>query len=82
MPPETFKGLVEDVFLLIIKRSIPVIGGVALLLFLWGAATVIFQGSSEQALKDGKQRIFWGVIALFVMTALWGLVSLLTATFF
>ena len=82
MPPSTFKGLVEDVFLVILARAIPVLGGIALLLFLWGAATVIFQGGSEEAVRDGKQRIFWGLIALFVMLSVWGLVTLLTETFF
>ena len=79
-PPQTFKELV-GVFLLLIKRSIPLIGSIALFLFLWGAATVIFQGGSEEAVKTGKQRILWGLVALFVMLSVWGLVSFLKETF-
>ncbi|MDP3735578.1 MAG: hypothetical protein Q8R39_04080 [bacterium] len=81
MPPSTFNELVK-LFLDIIGKAIPVIGGIALLLFLWGAAMVIFQGGSEDAVRDGKRRIFWGLIALFVMFSVWGLVSILTETFF
>ncbi len=78
--PNTFADVVKIV-LGLIDYAIPVVGGIALLLFIWGAAKIIFQGGSEEAVRDGKTRIFWGLIALFAMASVWALVSIVTDTF-
>ncbi len=63
--------------ILLIRAIVPVLAGIALLLFIWGLIMFILQSGNEQAKEEGKKRMFWGIIALFVLVAVWGLVALL-----
>jgi hypothetical protein len=57
-------------------RAIPLLIGVALLVFVWGV--VMFMVSNDdRARGEGKRRMVWGVIGLFVIVSVWGLVALL-----
>lgn len=49
--------------------------GLALLYFFWGLATYIRSAGDEKALEKGKLIMIWGVVALFVMTSVGGLVT-------
>lgn len=59
----------------IIGLLIPIVFALALLYFFWGLATYIL--SSEQDRELAKKRMLWGIIALFVMASVWGLVRFL-----
>lgn len=59
----------------LISAIIPVLIGLALLAFMWGVLRYLF-GKPE----EGKQFMIWGIIALFVMTSVWGLVSIVRST--
>ncbi len=74
---DTTNGLLYLVnkFKQLIDAVIPVLIGVALLAFMWGILQYLF-GKKE----DGKSFMIWGVIALFVMTSVWGLVSIVRST--
>ncbi len=60
----------------LIAAIIPILIGLALLTFLWGVLTYLFKKDKE----EGKNFMIWGIIALFVMTSVWGLVSILRST--
>jgi len=46
------------------------------LIFFWGLAKFIFRvGGDENAVETGRRLMIWGVIALFVMMAIWGITS-------
>jgi uncharacterized membrane protein HdeD (DUF308 family) len=64
----------------IIQNIIPIVIGLALLVFLWGVFKYIFAGDAT-AKKESIQYITWGIIALFVMVSIWGLVILLQKSF-
>jgi hypothetical protein len=51
--------------------------GLALLYFFWGIATYIRAAGDEKELDKGKRIMIWGVVALFVMTSVGGLVRFL-----
>ena len=51
-----------------------VIAGIALLVFFVGLAKFVFKAGDEERNKAGKNLMVWGVVALFVMFATWGLV--------
>jgi len=51
------------------------------LVLLWGLAKFIFNSGDEKKIEDGKRLMFWGVIALFVLASLAGIVSFLKFTF-
>lgn len=56
--------------------------GVALLVFIWGLVKFIYQADNEQGRADGKQRMVWGVIALFVLVSIWGIISFFQLSIF
>ncbi|MBI2631092.1 hypothetical protein HYW73_02650 [Candidatus Nomurabacteria bacterium] len=79
---ENFQGLLNFGVCLINNSIIPLIFAVAILMFIWGAVKFFIINSDEEAKREqGKQFMIWGIIALTVMTTVWGLVALLGGTF-
>lgn len=60
----------------LVAAVIPILIGLALLAFLWGVLTYLFGKDKAGA----KEFMIWGIIALFVMTSVWGLVHILRST--
>jgi len=60
-----------------IEALIPIVFALALLYFVWGVAKFILNSADSGAREEGKQQMFWGIVALFVMTSVWGLTALL-----
>lgn len=59
----------------LINKSIAVVVAIALLYFFWGLAKFLFRiGGDEKAVEEGKRIMKWGIIALFVMIFVWGIV--------
>lgn len=59
----------------IIDLLIPIVIALALLYFFWGLAKFIRSAGSEDAREEGKQIMFWGIIAFFVIITIWGIVE-------
>src|SRR3989344_55959 len=60
---------------------IPLVIGIALLVFFWGLVKFIFAQGSETVKADGKKIMIWGLIALFVMMSVWGIISFFQGAF-
>ena len=56
----------------LIDIALPIIVAIGLLAFFWGLVKFIFAG--EEAKKEGQHHMIWGLVALFVMISVWGLV--------
>lgn len=54
----------------------------ALALFLWGVVEFIRNAENSDARTRGKQRMLWGIIALFAMISYIGLTGVLTQSVF
>lgn len=59
----------------LIAAATPIVVGLALLAFFWGLATFIFSAGNEDAKDRGKNIMIWGIIALFVMVSVWGIIN-------
>ncbi|MDO8505183.1 MAG: pilin [bacterium] len=59
----------------LVDLALPIVVGLALLAFFWGLVQFIFSQGDETKKTDAKKVMLWGVIALFVMIAVWGLVK-------
>jgi hypothetical protein len=59
----------------LVGLALPIVIGLALLAFFWGLVKFIFAQGNEEAKGEGKKIMLWGIIALFVMIAVWGLVG-------
>jgi hypothetical protein len=56
----------------LIDIALPIVVAIALLAFFWGLVKFIFAG--EEGKKEGQHLMIWGLVALFVMVSVWGLV--------
>lgn len=73
-PPGDFKGLI-DIFLNLINITIPVIVALALLVFFKGLVAFIAKSGDEKSHAEGKNLMVWGLVALFVMISVWGIIK-------
>lgn len=62
----------------VLQVAVPVLMLLSLAVFIWGVVVFIFKSDDEKARAEGKQRILWGLIGLFVIVSVWGLVVLLS----
>ena len=80
----------------LVATATPIVAGLSLLAFFWGLAMYLFslsagEGSSShstygmpstpQGKRAGRTIMLYGIIVLFVMVSVWGLVKILQATF-
>ena len=69
------KGLIQAVGGLI-NPLIAILVGLALLAFFWGLLKFIFKiGGDEKAEESGKVIMKWGLIAMFVMLSVMGIIN-------
>lgn len=66
----------------IISRSlIPLLIAIALIVFIWGVINYITSAGDQEKRAESIQYMTWGIIGLFVIVAVWGLVGVLARTF-
>ena len=77
-PPTNFKGVITIV-VDVLTAVLPVIVSLAVIYFLWGITQYIKADGGKK--EEAKTIIVNGIIALFIMSSVWGFVWLLTRTF-
>lgn len=65
----------------IINTLLTLMVGIALVLFFWGMAKYITSAGSKEKIDEGRNLIMWGIITLFVMVSVWGIVGLIQKMF-
>lgn len=65
----------------IASRALPLLILAAVVLLLFGILKMFFFKSDNSQTSEGKKFIGWGIVALFVMVSVWGLVNVLRGTF-
>lgn len=54
----------------------------AIVVFFWGLIKYIFnREGGEKEGAEGAQLMIWGILAIFVMVSIWGIIGLLRSTF-
>ena len=76
----TFKALVGQIIGLI-NIIVPVLAAAALVVFFIGIVRFVYRNANERGHIADKELIVWGLLAIFVLFSLWGLVSLLKRSF-
>lgn len=71
----------ESIIDLINTIVIPLIIGVAGLYFMVGVIKYVTAGEKAESREGARNMMIWGIIALFVMISVWGLVNILVETF-
>lgn len=81
-PEKTFEYLVNYLLQNLSFYFITFIASLSVVVFMFGIVKYIWKGDSEDARKSGRTLMLWGIIGLFVMFGVWGIVEILTNTFF
>lgn len=79
--PKDFADFVK-IFTDLIGALVPIVFAFALVVFFWGIAQFILSADDANKRTESKQIMIWGVIALFVMLSIWGIIGVLKSTFF
>ncbi len=80
--PTDFKSLV-GLFLGIMNTLIYLIFAGTILVLIWGILRAwVIGGGDAHKVEDGKKLVLIGIITLVIMTSLWGILQVLTRSFF
>lgn len=64
----------------IVAAVIPFIMALTMLAIIWGVFRYIASGDEEEKRAEGKKFVIYGIVGLFIMVSIWGLVNLLKGT--
>lgn len=65
----------------LIGAATPIVVALALVYFFWGLGNFILGSADEGKRKEAIAIMIYGIIALFVMVSIWGIVNVLQTTF-
>jgi len=78
---KTLAEAIKDFIQRVLALLVPTLIALGVVLFLWGVLKYVTAGGDEKRRSDGIKVITWGIIALFVMVSLWGLINMIEGTF-
>jgi len=62
----------------LINKAIPVIFGICLVYFFWGLSQfILHDAGNDKTREDGKKKMIWGIVALFVFISIYGILRLI-----
>lgn len=69
-------GAINDV---LINPIIGFLFAVALVYFFWGLIKFLAQrGTSDEAVTTGKKHMVWGIVGMFIMVSVFGIINFIT----
>ena len=74
-------SLIKSIGGLVSTRLIPLMILLALAYIAYAVVEYIGEGAESQGKEEKKQKIFWGVIGLFVIVSVWSLVAIVANSF-
>jgi len=80
MAPTNFSDIMQ-IFINLISQAMGLLYAAAFAIFFYGIVLFILNTDDDKKRAEGKEWMKWGVIALFVMLTLWGIVGVLVNTF-
>lgn len=72
--------LLESIKIHILNPIITLLFAAALVMFLWGVFQMFSGGDSDDARMVGRQHMIWGVVGLFIMVAVYGILNIVCNT--
>ena len=65
----------------IINAVIPILLAIAVIAFFWGLILYLLSGEVAEKKAQGIEIMMMGLIAIFVMVSIWGIIGILQSTF-
>lgn len=75
----TTNTLLSDIGSLV-KGIIPIIFAIAIIYFFWGLVVFLRGAGDPKVQEAGRNQMIWGIVAIFVMISVYGLVGWLQST--
>lgn len=80
--PRTFSD-VANIFVGFFTTLMPILIGFAVILFFWGIVKYLWSAAGDiDAHNEGRKLMAWGVVAIFIMVSIWGIVAVLQRAIF
>lgn len=70
-------NLLQKIIVQIINPVIVILVTLALVVFIWGIVQMIYGANNEEKRTQGKKHLLWGLVGLFIMLTVKGLLSLI-----
>lgn len=80
-PPHTFEELIYFFLLPLIDVALPVLVALTLLVFFKGLVAFIAKSGDAKSHAEGKNLMVWGLIGLFVMVSVFGILKFFSNDF-
>jgi predicted permease len=77
----TFESIVENSISQIVTYIVTILSAACVVIFIWGVVKYLFKGDSDEARQKGRRLMIWGIIALFVIFGIWGILEILTGIY-
>lgn len=65
----------------IIKLLIPILVGVAFIVFFWGLSKFILNSNKPEEIKNGRNKMMWGILMLFILITFNAIIGLMANEF-
>jgi protein-S-isoprenylcysteine O-methyltransferase Ste14 len=77
----TLKGIIDSFAEIIGQSLVSLLFGMALAAFIWGVIRMVIAQGDQNKREEGKKWLVWGILGMFVIVGLWGIVGFLSSTF-
>jgi hypothetical protein len=64
----------------ILGLIVPIVVGLAVIYFFWGLAQFILHSNDSKVRDEGRSRMIWGIVALFVIFSIFGIINWIGST--
>lgn len=77
----TASQILERLNDLIIRPIILLVFAAGFFLFMWGLVKFLWNSKEGEIDDSGKQHMLWGIVGMFIMISVAGIIALITGTF-
>lgn len=70
-------NLLDKIIIQIINPAIVILVTLALVVFIWGIVQMMYGANSEEKRTQGKKHLIWGLVGLFIMLTVKGLIMVI-----
>jgi hypothetical protein len=78
---QTAATIVQRLTDLIINPLILLVFALGFFYFMWGLVVFLWNSKEGEIATDGKQHMLWGIVGMFIMVSVYGIITLITGTF-
>lgn len=79
--PEAVQSFMGRVNTYIFNPLVGLLFAVAMAYFIWGVLVFIMNSDNDTERATGQRHMLWGIIGMFIMVAVYGIINIITGTF-